>query len=33
VVIEQVTEDSSTAMLEGIDSADNIQLNDIAIKN
>jgi hypothetical protein len=33
VVIEQVTEDSATAIIDGIDSADNIQLNDIAIKN
>ncbi|QDE32022.1 flagellar assembly protein FlgT [Shewanella polaris] len=33
VVIEQVTEDSSTAIFDGIDSADNIQVNDIAIKN
>ncbi|ABI71006.1 flagellar assembly protein FlgT [Shewanella frigidimarina] len=33
VVIEQVTENSSTAIFDGIDSADNIQVNDIAIKN
>ena len=33
VVIEQVTEDSSTAIFDGIDSAYNIQVNDIAIKN
>lgn len=33
VVIEQVSEDSATAVFEGIDAADNIQVNDIAIKN
>ncbi len=33
VVIEQVTEDSSTAIFDSIDSAYNIQVNDIAIKN
>lgn len=33
VVIEQVSEDSATAIFDGIDAADNIQVNDIAIKN
>ncbi|WP_372942802.1 flagellar assembly protein FlgT [Shewanella sp.] len=33
IVIDQVSEDSATAIFDGIDSADNIQVNDIAIKN
>ncbi|WP_445777367.1 flagellar assembly protein FlgT [Shewanella sp.] len=33
VFIDQVSEDSATAIIEGIDAADNIQVNDIAIKN
>lgn len=33
IVIDQVSEDSATAIFNGIDGADNIQVNDIAIKN
>ncbi|MFC3186739.1 flagellar assembly protein FlgT [Shewanella intestini] len=33
VVIDQVTESTATAIVTGVDSADNIQINDIAIKN
>ncbi|MDD8058655.1 flagellar assembly protein FlgT [Shewanella metallivivens] len=33
IVIDQVSEDSATSIFDGIDSADNIQVNDIAIKN
>ena len=32
VTVEQVSEDSATALLEGIDAAENIQLSDLAIK-
>ena len=32
IVIDQVSEDTATAMIENIDAADNIQVQDIAIK-